>query len=417
MVLKKSNLSQLALFILVIIPTFSLTFDFLNLDNVYIAIRLIALCLIWYIFVFHMQNYRVPLTSNLKNLGFVYIYVLLNGFIVASLSMSIEALTSVFIAILAITIFYASCALHIRSKQGMLTILLLIYTLLLFLNVSSEMVIYNILGIDLGALPWSQVYSEKSAIFVFGNIDHNQIRIPTFYGLPHKTSLISAVLTLFWIHKCNIQKDSKYKILIYIAFATNVICFSRFITLCLIFSIYCYQRNLKRDPVVKLIFILFGVFAVYWFSSFTRLSASATNMEILYAIFNQQGIFNESLLHINFDMLPNQNRLDLSILALLTGLGDFYQAEGVAPLSFFTMEIGLIIEIIPKYGLLFCILALLFFFNIKKDNMYSSRMLIALTILLGLSTLHFSLIFRSGIIEIISLVYGMLLGDEIRERT
>ena len=383
----------------------------------YIAIRVMALCFIWVIFLTHMHYYRVPITNNLKNLNIVYLYVLVNGLVVATFSLTIETVTSIFLAISAMTIFYVSYALHIRSKQGILTFPLLIFTVLLFLDVLCEMVIYNFLGIDLGVLPWGQIYSEKSNIFVFGNIEHNQIRVPTLYGLPHKTSLISAILTLFWIHKCNIQKDSKYKILIYIAFLTNLLCFSRFITLCLIVSIYYYDRSLKRNPIVKLLSLLFGVFLVYWIFSFTRLSASATNREIMYAIFNQQGTLVESLLNINFNMLPNQDWLVLSLLALFSGVGAFYQAESIAPLSFFSVEIGLLIEIIPKYGLLFCILALLFYFKIRRDNLYSTRMLIALSILLGLSTLHFSLIFRSGIIEIISLVYGMLLGDEIRERT
>ena len=414
MITNKFNLLSLLITLPIFISIFSLIFTYFGYENFYTLIKILSLILLLILYVLLYQKFLL-----LKKYLFFYFfifYIFFQALVSLFFNFNLVNLSFLFLITNSILIFFISFDLGLRKKNEFINIYLAFFTIILFLNVSFEFISYNVFRIDLKFLPLNTVYSQLSNIYSFGNIDANQPRIPTIFGIPHKTSFFSSLLLIWWYFQIQLSKlrNKKFIFLLILSLITNIFCLSVYTTLSLILAFILTSQNKVKYLNLKYVLIFFFLLMAIFSFSIKQFSSLIPNEVILQYIF---GSISYNTI-IQYNLFPIARELDLSlsnIIFFFIGFGPSYQSYDSFIPIIFNLEIGLIKELIPMIGII--AISLFFFFFLKIRSEVKFPILNTFFYFLIFTSGHYALHFRFGICELIFLILGYMLGYLNHERS
>lgn len=216
------------------------------------------------------------------------------------------------------------------------------------LNLYAEFIAYKMLGLDLRSLPYVEA-AYRDVVTRYGSPEHRD-RIPTLLGSPHFLGLTQASLVFVFWHLY--KQGYSSRVWVYLTLASIL-----------------FLSRLQ-------IFVVFGIIFAYYFR---ELRASSRGMFLFFAsaialaiVVNEFGyafiLTNNPEVILAYNALINYGSLEpLLDLIIFPDIGDLYKiifgVGGVTGnaqygniLSLAEIEVGLIVELIPKYGLVFAII-------------------------------------------------------------
>lgn len=414
MIINKFNLLSLLITLPIFISAFSLIFAYFDNENFYTLIKISSFFLLLSFFLFLNKSFLL-----LKKYLFFYFfifYILAQSLVSLALSFNATNLSFFFLIANSILIFFISFDLGLKKKSEFINIYLAFFTIIIFLNVFLEFISYNLFRIDLKFLPWNIVYSQISNLYSFGNIDHNQFRIPTIFGMPHKTSFLSSLLLIWWYFQILISKvrNKKFIYLLILSLATNIFCLSTYTTLSLIIAFTLISQNNVKIWIFKYALIFIFMFILFYFFSFKQFSSQVSNEAIFEYLFSGNSyhtLLQNDLFPVGKELNTNLN----NIIFFFLGFGPSYQNYDSFIPIIFNLEIGLIKELIPMIGIIAISFFFFFFLKIKSEAKFP--ILNFFFYFLIFTSGHYALHFRFGICELIFLILGYILGYLNHERT
>lgn len=297
------------------------------------------------------------------------------------------------------------------NRKYIINILSIIF-LIILIDLTVESILRNIYGIDLSMLPWvEKMPLVEAKIFTsFG------IRVPTIFGMPHKAGLlaVSSVVYYYFLFK---TRGKRVYLLATLFAIINVILSNSYSALLILLLIFFMLRKEKIFIKTALMFSLASVIIFsYIFSKYSQYSISF--FKIIYdGILAYLDTFDsEKLKLIPFTDMPLWNIYNIATYLFGTGIADSSIYGQVY--DFYKMEIGLVLDVLPKQGMFFIfILLLLLLYPIRiKTSTPDIRYLKIMLLPFYLTMLHYWITFQMGVFEIFITLYGLLISEIINYR-
>ena len=297
------------------------------------------------------------------------------------------------------------------NRKYIINILSIIY-LIILIDLTVESILRNIYGIDLSMLPWVEKMSLVEAKIFTGL----GIRVPTIFGMPHKAGLLAVSSVVYYYFLFKIRGKRVYLLATLFAII-NVILSNSYSALLILLLIFFMLRKEKIFIKTALMFSLASVIIFsYIFSKYSQYSISFS--KIIYdGILAYLDTFDsEKLKLIPFTDMPLWNIYNIATYLFGTGIADSSIYGQVY--DFYKMEIGLVLDVLPKQGMFFIfILLLLLLYPIRiKTSMPDIRYLKIMLLPFYLAMLHYWITFHMGVFEIFITLYGLLISEIINYR-
>ncbi|MDA2928575.1 hypothetical protein MYX84_01295 [Acidobacteria bacterium AH-259-O06] len=230
---------------------------------------------------------------------------------------------------------------------------------LALVNIYAELIAVRILGFDLRSLPYVEA-AYGDVITTYGTPEHRE-RIPTLLGSPHFFGLTQASLVFVFWHLY--KQGYSSRVLVYLTLVSVLF--------------------LSRLQVL----VVFSIIFAYYFRGFRGFRTSSRGMFLLLSsaialviVVNEFGyaliLTGNPKVLLAYDSLINYRSLEpLLELSIFPDFEDLYKiifgVGGVTGnaqygniISLAEIEVGLIVELIPKYGMVFVVLYYAFLWRI-----------------------------------------------------
>lgn len=303
--------------------------------------------------------------------------------------------------------------------------ILLIFSIVLCADIIIEFILYNIFNIDLLSLPWVSYYNSIAKFEVFGNIEQNNIRIPTFYGLPHKASLLCASLVFVWFY---FYKRYGNKTDLYMTYLTLVSALLANSKLQILILIFCFALlGIKRVSKFKL-FLIFLIFLFLTLIFLDKLLLTLFDVKnlgsekeffIAWALL-LQGDYSDLFKYSFIDLVPFN---DYSIFSI-HNISAYFLGVGMNDSSFYgtlykimRIESSLWLELLAQFGFIFIFFYYKSLMSLKAKIKNKDIFILWLSLFpFYLSVLHYWLLHKSGVMEIFVIIYAILVSVIIKDR-
>lgn len=352
---------------------------------------------------------------------FIYLFVNFTFFVAINYDQILDALTRYRYIIHALSIFlYLRLELNINENALFKTRKIIqIYFIFLSLNLLIETFMFNFLKISLQSMPWvvyfNSLETQLSEIGSrFGNLEHNNYRIPTFFGTPHYAGLLSASLSFVWLFFYQKFKLKQDIFCFFISIFGVIIADSKLQILILLVMIFLLLKKLRYKIFAIIIFIalMLSIGEIYYINHFYNSIALSSELEFKLFL---TAIVNEFNISEFFDLIPINDfewfhPLNLLIYLFGVGFGDSSVYGTLYDIA--KIESGIWLDLIPKYGLIFLVIYLNSLFSICKISFkYKLRILWLGLLPFYFSFFHYWLALNIGVVEIFAVMYSLLISE------